>query len=514
MGSEVASANKRIARNSFFLFGRLFVVLAISVYLTRVVLSALGVEDFGVYNAVCGFVLMFNVVNVALSNGIQRFYNFEASKNGAAAETSVYCTSALMQISMAVLLALIIEPIGLWFINHKMVIPSFRLAPARIVFHIAVASLAVDMIQVPYFSVITAHEKFNYYALVSLLEALLKLLLIVLVVSRSTLDRMIVYAIALFAVKIAVFFAYFIYAKLSFSTLRFSFEFDRKLFSSMSGFVGWNMVEMVAWTMEGQGINMLLNLFFGPLVNAARAVAAQVQNAIQYFCLSLMMSFRPQIVNSYAADDIQRTKELMFSLSKFMFVLFYMLSVPFIMDMDFVLNLWLGENIPEYTVAFTTLFLVSMYPRNFTMALSQVVHATGKMKKYQLSSATVVFFIFVFSWLALKCGAPAVAVYIIDTFMSVVLFIVSLLVFRTIFPLDMKEYLVKVILPCIALALVLPAALYLPFSLLPACIWRFLLLCTLSVVVGVAVSYLCILSGDEKAAVSNLVTKRFMRRCS
>ena len=377
MSSETASANKRIAKNSLFLFGRLLFVLAISVYLTRVVLNVLGVEDFGIYNAVCGFVLMFNVVNVALSNGIQRFYNFESGRKGAGAETTVYRASVLMQVSIALLLVLIIEPIGLWFINHKMVIPPERLGAAVIVFHIAVASLVLDMVQVPYFSAITAHEKFNYYALISLFEALLKLLLIVLVVSHASFDRMIVYAIVLFAVKAIVFLSYFIYAKLSFSTLRFKLEFDRELFRSMSGFVGWNMVEMLAWTTEGQGINMLLNVFFGPLVNAARAVASQVQNAIQYFCLSLMMSFRPQIVNSYAEDNLERTKNLFFSLSKFMFVFFYMLSVPFIMDMDFVLKLWLGENIPQYTVAFTTLFLVSMYPRNFAMAISQVVRYGG-----------------------------------------------------------------------------------------------------------------------------------------
>ena len=512
MSSETASANKRIAKNSLFLFGRLLFVLAISVYLTRVVLNVLGVEDFGIYNAVCGFVLMFNVVNVALSNGIQRFYNFESGRKGAGAETTVYRASVLMQVSIALLLVLIIEPIGLWFINHKMVIPPERLGAAVIVFHIAVASLVLDMVQVPYFSAITAHEKFNYYALISLFEALLKLLLIVLVVSHASFDRMIVYAIVLFAVKAIVFLSYFIYAKLSFSTLRFKLEFDRELFRSMSGFVGWNMVEMLAWTTEGQGINMLLNVFFGPLVNAARAVASQVQNAIQYFCLSLMMSFRPQIVNSYAEDNLERTKNLFFSLSKFMFVFFYMLSVPFIMDMDFVLKLWLGENIPQYTVAFTTLFLVSMYPRNFAMAISQVVHATGKMKKYQICSATVVSFIFIFSWIALKAGAPAVSVYLIDTVMSVVLFVVSLLVFRTIFPLDMGEYLRKVILPCALLALVLPVALYLPIRILPAGLWRFLLVCALSVVVSAAVSYAFVLNGDEKDIVSNLIGKKLLHR--
>ena len=183
-----------------------------------------------------------------------------------------------------------------------------------------------------------------------------------------------------------------------------------------------------------------------------------------------------------------------------------------IMDMHFVLKLWLGENIPQYTVVFTVLFLVSMYPRNFAMALSQVVHATGNMKKYQLSSAGVVSLIFVFSWIALKAGAPAVWVYIIDSLMSFVLFIVSLLVFRTIFPLDIKEYFTKVILPCIVLALALPAVLCLPLTLLPVCFWRFLLLCVMSVIVTAAVSYVCILSGDEKAIVSNLIGKKLLRR--
>lgn len=405
--------NKRIAQNTVFLYARMIIVLLVSIYTTRVVLSALGVDDFGVYNVVCGFVSMFSFLNTSMSNGIQRFYNYEAGTNETKGVTYVYQTSLLIQIILAVILFLVLESIGVWYVNYKMVLDSGRIIAANCIFQFSILSLILLVLQVPYSAAILAYERMDYYAIVSVIDVFLKLG-IVMSLPFIPSDKLIVYGILQLLLSIVNFMLYYLYAKRHFKMLIIKKVFHKELFKSIFTFSGWNITSMFAWMTQGQGVNMVMNLFFGTVVNAARGISAQIQSAIQGFCENLVIAFRPQLVQSYAKGDINRTTEMMYSMSKILFIMFFLLSTPVIFEIDYILHLWLGDTIPEYTSSFTILILLSMYPRNFAMSFAQVVHATGKLGLYQISSSIIILLTLPLSYVALKNGLDANSVYWIN----------------------------------------------------------------------------------------------------
>ena len=261
--------NKRIVKNTIFLYGRLILTMLISLYTTRVILNVLGVVDFGIYNVVCGFVSLFSFLNTTMSNGIQRFYNYEAGKNGIDSVTKVYQTAFLIQLMLVLLILIIIEPLGIWYINNKMVIPEDRLFAANWVFQFSLLSLIFLVMQVPFSAAVMAHEKMDYYASVGILDAFLKLLIVIILPYWGGSANLIIYGLLIFCVSVINLLLYSVYALKNFKELKLSKIFHKDLFKSIFKFTGWNLVEMFAWTTQGQGVNMVINLFCGPVVNAA-----------------------------------------------------------------------------------------------------------------------------------------------------------------------------------------------------------------------------------------------------
>ena len=422
------------------------IVLCITLYTTRAVLKVLGVEDYGIYNVVCGFVSMFAFLNTSLSNGIQRFFNYEYGKNGEKGAIRVYNAALVIQVILGIIIIIGAESFGLWYMYEKMVIPDNRLIAAQWIFQLSLISFLFIILQAPYTAAVMAHEKMDFYAVISVLDAVIKLG-IVFLIPLFEVDGLILYGALLSIISIINFILYYSYCKKHFSEIRFNFIFDKSLFKSLLGFSSWNVFGSFSIMMKEQGINLVLNLFFGPVVNAARGVAAQVNGGIRSFVSNITTPVRPQVVQSFAKGDLRRSLNLTYSVCKLSCLFFFMLALPICLEISFVLNVWLGESIPEHSDSFVIIVLATAFTTNLHSAISNLVHATGKMKSFQLYTSIIKFCSVPTAYFAIIFfKIPEIAlsiVFIVDIIAHIVgCWILSKI---TIFPL--KDYAVKVVFP-------------------------------------------------------------------
>lgn len=443
------SNNKRIARNSIFMSFRMVIVLGISLYTTRAVLSVLGIVDYGVYNVVCGFVSMFAFLNTSMSNGIQRFYNFELGKNGEEGANRVYNMSFFIQLVIALVIIFLSESFGVWYINHKMVIPSERLFAANWVFQLSLASLFLTIMQAPYTAGIMAHERMDFYAALNVFDAVVKLVLVI-ALPLFPGDPLITYGFLYFTISTLNFAISYSYCKRTFHETYLVSIFYKNMFKSMLSFSGWNIFGSFANMMREQGINLVLNLFLGPVVNAARGVANQINGAMQGFVSNLTVAVRPQIIQSYAKGEIGRTLNLTYSISKLSCMFLYLFTLPVLLEIDFILSLWLGENIPEHTGAFVTIIVLTSFMNNLNAAISAIVHATGKMRLYQITGSFCILLAIPLAYVILQMGWSPEWALLSGLFSMVIAQAVALMVVKELIPFSITTYLGKVIAPILS----------------------------------------------------------------
>lgn len=485
----------------------MILVLFVSLITTRIVLRALGVVDYGIYNVVAGFVSMFSFLNTSMSNGIQRFYNFRIGANDESSVTNVYNTALQIQGILAFIIFVLLETIGLWYISNKMVIPVERIGTAIWVFQFSVLSMLFVIIQIPYSAAIMAYERMDYYAYVSIFDVVAKLLIAYLLI-RTQNDRLFLYGLLNLLVSVISFFLYLIYSKIHFKYLKIRFKYYKEYFKQMLSFSGWNIFGSFAYMIKGQGLNMLLNIFFGPVVNAARGVSNMIMSAIQGFQSNIVVAFRPQLVKSYSSGNNMRVKHLYYSLSKISYFMLAMLSIPIILELDYILNLWLGDVVPDYTKSFTILVLVNMIVSSLNTPVSQVVHATGKMKNYQISTSLVICSILPLSWVLLKKGYNPNSVYITSLLMSIVNQIVCNIYLKKIFPYSLLEYAKIVLYPCLIYTLLTPIVPFFIVSLIPSSIERLLIVSASTVVASCIIAYVILLNQSEKSLIINLIKRK------
>lgn len=507
--------NKRIAKNTAFLYIRMLIVLALSLYTTRVVLATLGIIDYGIYNVVCGFVSMFAFLNNSLANGTQRFYNFRIGEGRNNEIQLVFSTSMLIQIALAIILFVMLETFGLWYINNKMIIPGERLTAAFWVFQCSVISLFFVVLQVPYSAAILAFEKMDYYAIVSIVDVLLKLA-IVFVLPFVDADHLILYGILSLLISIVNFLLYAVYCKSRFrvETTMIWRKREKVLMREMTSFSGWNVFGTFAYMIKDQGLNVLLNSFFGPVVNAARGIAMQINGALQGFSTNIVAAIRPQLVQSYSSGNISRVQNMMYSMSRLIFLMLFILSLPIMVELPYVLRLWLSGNIPQYTVVFTDLVIVNMIITSMNTPLSQVVHATGKMKHYQIGTSITICTILPISFLFLKLGYSPVSTFIVSIIISIINQLVCLLLLKRIFPYSIKSYIKDVIVPCLSLAVLTPVVpIIIHYSLTEGLV-RLLIILTTSMLTTSLFSYYLVLTNNEKGMLIvflNKIKGKFIR---
>ena len=506
-----SSNNKRIAKNTLFLYLRMILVLVVSIYTTRVVLNALGAVDYGIHNVVAGFVTMFAFLKTSMSNGIQRFYNFKLGKEGEEALTTVYNTALLIQGILALIIVILLETIGLWYLETKMVIPIERMPAARWIYQFSVLSLVLVIMQVPYSASIMAHERMNYYAYVSIIDVCLKLA-VALWIPHARHDKLIVYGAYILVIHIINFLMNFIYSKYNFKSIKFQKGFHADLFKDMLSFSGWNVLGTFAYMLKNQGLNVLLNAFFGPVVNAARGISATIGGAIHGFQGNIVTASRPQTIQSYAAGNYSRVKSLMFSLSKISFFMLFMISMPVMIELPYILQLWIGDAVPEYTVPFTMLILINMIIGGLNTPVTQVIHATGKMKNYQIGTSLVMCSVLPISWLFLKVGGSPITVYIVSLCITCINQMVCLLILKHEFPYSIRDYLKSIILPCFLVSL---ASIIIPIALhytMASSFIRLVLVAITGVGGVILFAYYFALNAYEKGMVNDFVKKTLKRK--
>ena len=444
--SESSSNNKRIAKNTLLLYFRTFLLMAITLYTSRVVLATLGVDDYGIYNVVGGFVAMFSVISGALSSAISRFITFELGHGDKDKLSRIFSTSVNIQILLGILILILGETVGIWFLNNRMNIPIERMTAANWVLQCSLISFTINLISVPYNAAIIAHEKMKAFAYVSILEAVLKLAIVYLLLVSDT-DKLILYAILHVFVALSIRLVYGIYCNRNFSECRYHLVYDKSLLKEMSGFAGWNFLTNGAYILNTQGVNLLINIFFGVAINAARGIVAQIDSAIMQFVNSFTTAINPQIIKSYAAGD----KESMFKLvclgAKFSYFLLLIFALPILLEAECILALWLG-NVPEHTDDFLRLSIIGVMLNMLGNSGYTACMATGKIRNYVIGISSVALLVLPLSWIAFDVGLPPESTYVAYIVVYIVVDIVRLYIMRNMlgFPpmLFVKEVFIKI----------------------------------------------------------------------
>ena len=512
--ADNSSGNKRIARNTAFLYIRMAFVMLITLYTSRVILQSLGVVDFGIYNVVAGFVSMFSFLNTSLIACIQRYYNYEQGKNGVEGFKNVYVTSFYIQLALALLVFVAIESFGIWYLENKLVIPSDRLPAAHILFQASALSLLLVIVQVPYSAAIIAREKMDYYAFVGIADILLKLIIVFALAWTTIFDKLALYGILLFIVTIIDFLLYYVYAKRKIPEIRLSLHFDFGLFKSMMKFSGWSMLGSFAQIVRNQGLNILLNLFFGPAVNAARGISYQVRTAISSFMANVPTAARPQLIESYAKGDYRRAKQIMFTISKICFMLIYIVALPVIFEMDFLLHLWLGDSVPEYTTIFSQIIVVIAIIEALNWPVSMIIYASGKIGWYNVVTSIVGLLVLPLCYVSLIIDVNPILVYIISLLISISVQVVSVFCMKKVVNIGVYDYAKNVITPsCIVVLLTVCVPLLLTIFMQDGFI-KLVMVCIVSVLWTLSICYLVGMSNNEKQLVRMYVsnfTKRIRK---
>lgn len=471
--SNIQSNNKRIVQNTILLYVRMFFMMAISLYTSRVILAALGIEDFGIYNVVGGVVAMMGILNSAMAVSTQRFLTFELGKNDQTRLRQVFSMSMSIYLIFALLMFLLGETVGLWFLNNHLVIPHDRIIAANWVYQFSIFSAIISLLYAPYNAVIIAHEKMNVYAYVSIFEAILKLAIVYLLL-LITKDRLIYYGLFLMSSSFFVTLSYLFYCIKHYGEAKYKFYWEKELFNNLMFYSGWNMFGSIAGLVKGQGLNILLNMFFNPSVNAARGIAFQINSAVSQFFTNFYTAVRPQITKYYAQGDFINMNKLVFRSSKFSFFLIMLISLPLIVEAPFVIKLWLGQ-IPQYVIPFMRLTIIITAIDAMASPLMTTAHATGNIKLYQSLVGTVVILNIPISYFFLKMGFSAISVFYISLILSIICLFLRLWVVKRLLKFPFTEYIKDVFVRCTFCALtaaIIPAllAMYMDDVLISFCL--------------------------------------------
>lgn len=502
---------KRIARNTGALYVRMLLTMLIGLYTSRVVLNTLGVEDYGIYNVVGGVVALFGFLNASMSSATARFLTFELGTGDTVKLGKTFSMALLIHIGIALVIFLAAETVGLWFLNAKLVIPPDRMVAANWVYQCSVLAAMVSVTQVPYDASIIAHERMAVYAYVEILNASLKLL-IVFLLPLVLFDKLIFYALLVLAVSILIACIYRFYCVRRFEECRFQWAYDKAILRPMLSFSGWDLYGNMSVMARTQGVNVLLNLFFGAVANAAAGIATQVQGAVGAFVTNIVMAVRPQIVKSYATGDTKYMIELIYSSARFMFLLLLLLSLPILIDTHFVLSVWL-KTVPQYAVTFCQLTLLFNFFANLSTIVVAGVHATGHIKRPSFINGSLYLSVIPLTYLAFKFGAqPYVpfACNVLFVFIGSLINLYTLKLFVR--EVTIKRFLFQVIGPCIGVS-ILSALVPLSIKFLFEEGWlRFLMIGATSFLSTVVFSCILVLTKQERLLVLNAMQSRLKWR--
>ncbi len=436
--------NKRIAKNTLLLYVRMLFLMLVSLYTSRVILNALGVEDYGIYNVVGGVVTMFSMLSGSLSAAISRFITFELGTGDREKLKKVFSSSITIQAGIALIIVILAETIGLWFLNDKLVIPANRLTAANWCYQFSVITFAINLISIPYNAAIIAHEKMSAFAYISILDAFGKLVVAWCIVINP-IDRLVFFAAMVAVIAWIIRFVYTWYCKRHFEECTYHFLYDHDLLKNMFGFAGWNFIGASSAVLRDHGGNIILNLFFGPSVNAARAISVKISTVVSSFVQNFMTALNPQITKSYASGDYDYMFKLMFQGARLSYYILLLLCLPIILNSHYILVLWL-KLVPEHTVLFVQLILTFAMSESISHPLVTAMLATGRIRNYQLIVGGLQMMNLPVAYLCLYLGAIPESVVIVAIVISQCCLAARLYMLRGMIDLNIKSYLRNVYL--------------------------------------------------------------------
>ncbi len=441
MGSNLNKI-KQIAKNTTILYFRMIVLMLISLYVSRVVLDTLGVVDFGVYNVVFGFVALFSILSGSLTAAISRFITFELGKKNELRLKQVFSISVTVLVILAIIIVLLSETLGLYLFNVKIVIPPERVTAAFWCYQLSVVTFIINLLSIPYNACIVAHEQMSAFAYISILDGLGKLLIAISLNAYEG-DKLVLYALLLMLLSVVICLFYGMYCKRKFSECSFKFNIDVKLFKELFAFSSWNFIGAASGILRDYGGSVLLNIFFGPSINAARGLAMQVNSAVSSFSTNFMTALNPQIIKTYAENDKDYLFKLLFGGAKCAFFPLLLISLPIIFNVDYILKIWL-KTIPDYTSIFVILSLVNVMCESISYPMVTAMLATGKIRNYQLVVGGIQMLNFPLSYIWLRNGGNAISVFIISIIISQLCLYSRLYMLRGMIGLPIKAFLFKV----------------------------------------------------------------------
>lgn len=414
------------------LYFRMIVMMVIGLFTSRIVLNALGVTDYGIYNVVGGFVSMFSLVSASLTSSISRSLTFELGRGDMERLKKTFSMSVIILLGFSLLIVILLESIGLWYLNNKMVIPPERMYAAHWCFQLSIVTFILGLVNMPYTSSIISHERMDIYAYFTILDAVFKLV-ICYAIMNSPIDRLIMYAILLCLINVVNQCIYVIFCKRHFEECTFHCVYDKTMFKSLFGFAGWNFIGCSAAVLRTQGATLLLNWAGGPAVNAANGVANNICHIVQRFVDSFTQAFNPQITKRYAAEEYESLMKLLLFGSRYSYYLLFVLALPIMFNAHFILYVWLGM-VPEHTVSFTRWIIVFMLAEAVSRPIITAKNATGEIRNYQIAVGGILLLMLPLSYIGLKFGLPVEIVPICNAATACIAIVARMCMLNGVFP--------------------------------------------------------------------------------
>jgi len=505
-GKTNSENNKRIAKNTLFLYFRSFLTFIVGLYTSREVLAQLGVSDFGIYNVVGGIIVLFSFIQNAMSSATSRFFTFDLGKGDFEQLKKTFDLSIVIHIFAAFLIFILGETVGLWFLNTQLVIPAERMEAANFVYQFSIFAACIGILQIPYMVAVNAHEKMKVYAYIGIADSIF-FLIIAISLGFAPIDKLKFYSILLFCLYTARVGFYIIYCHKNFKETHFKWFWDKKMFLERMGFSGWTTLSGISVIAALQGVNMLLNMFHGVVANAAYGIMTQIANGIAQFTNNFFAAVNPQVTKSYARGDIDYLHSLIFRSMKFSFLLSYAITIPLVLNMDLILNIWL-KTVPEYAVIFCQIRVIDWCLCMFFFSCHPPIMASGKIKLFLIVDSILTVLTFIFAYIFFKLGFSPVIVPIVYIGVNIVRIMVIILFTRVLIKFSTAEFIYKVILK---LSVVILISTPLPiFINLNTEGWQAMLATSISFILPFLFSSILFgLDKNERAMIFSLIKKRF-----
>lgn len=503
--------NTQIARNTLMLYFRMLLIMLITLYTSRIILKVLGVENFGIYNVVGGVVTMLSFLSGSLAGSTSRFITYAIGQGNNNEIKKIFQCAITVHYLLAILVFLLAETIGIWFLENKLVIPPSKMIAANWVYQCSIITILINIISTPYNSLIIAYEKMNAFAYISIYESCAKLL-VAIGIFHINADKLIIYAIMLLIVQISIRLIYIIYCKKVFSITKISFLWDTNKSKQILTFSAWTLNGSLAVMGYTQGINILLNLFFGPVVNAARAIAVQVQNAIIMFFNNFQVAITPQITKSYARGDLRYMHQLIIYSSKFSFFICLIIAFPILINIDYILKLWL-ITVPVHTQSFVAIMILAAMDNSLSQPVSIAIHATGRIKKFQIIEGTLLLSIVPIAYINLKIFRipPEMVLWIYLMIEIFTQFVRVWIVFPEI-KMKISFYFTKILFPIIVTSIPLIFIYLFANKNKPIDFTSFMYQASIELVISITSVYLFGLKRQERKYIKNLIQNKFFKK--